>query len=299
MTLISRLSLVACFVPLMVVSAQVVQVPAQPFPSYGSYGPANLYAAQLRLGGSYLGVHLVEVDEGRAVELRMPGPAGVEITSVAKGSPADEGGIVAGDVILEFRTEKVAGVEHFMRLVRETPVGREVPVLVWRHGAEQTLAVKVGKRQAPNITLLRKNCEGEDCTNQPFDFTMRNFGLHVPIPQVVMKTKVLGAELEGVKGQFGEFFGVDEGVLVRSVDSNSPAGRAQLQAGDVIVSVAGEAVKTPHQIHSKIRTADEEEISIEVMRSRKKRTLQIEPIRVRGSSSPRNRRARTIPTRRL
>ena len=298
MTLISRLSL-ACLVPWMVASAQVVQVPVQSFPGYGSYGPPNLHLSQLRVGGSYLGVHLVEVDEERAAELRMPGPAGVEITSVAKGSPAEEGGIVAGDLILEFRTETVAGVEHFMRLVRETPIGREVPVLVWRNGSRQTLTVKVGKRQAPNITLLRKDCEGEDCTNQPFDFTMPNLGVHIPIPQVVMKTKVLGAELEGIKGQFGEFFGVDEGVLVRSVDSNSPAGRAQLQAGDVIVSVAGEAVKTPRQVHSAIRTADEEKVSIEVMRARKKRTLQIEPIRPRGSSSPRNRRERAIRTRRL
>jgi len=282
----------------MLASAQVVQIPAQPFPSHGPFGPVNVYPAQLRVGGSYLGVHLVEVGEERAAELRMPGPAGVEITSVAKRSPAEEGNIVAGDVILEFRTEKVAGVEHFMRLVRETPVGREVPVVVWRNGSRKTLTVKVGKRQAPKITMLRKDCEGDDCQPHQFDFTMPNFGA-MPIPQVVMKTKVLGAELEGVKGQFGEFFGVDEGVLVRSVDSNSPAGRAEIKAGDVIVSVDGEAVKTPRQVHSAIRTAEEEKVSIEVVRARKKRTVQIESKRARGSLSPRNRRVRATPTRRL
>jgi serine protease Do len=261
----------------MLASAQVVQIPAQPFPSHGPFGPVNVYPAQLRVGGSYLGV---------------------EITSVAKRSPAEEGNIVAGDVILEFRTEKVAGVEHFMRLVRETPVGREVPVVVWRNGSRKTLTVKVGKRQAPKITMLRKDCEGDDCQPHQFDFTMPNFGA-MPIPQVVMKTKVLGAELEGVKGQFGEFFGVDEGVLVRSVDSNSPAGRAEIKAGDVIVSVDGEAVKTPRQVHSAIRTAEEEKVSIEVVRARKKRTVQIESKRARGSLSPRNRRVRATPTRRL
>ena len=298
MTLISRLSL-ACVVPWMMASAQVVQVPGQPFPGYGSYAPAGLYASQLRVGGSYLGVHLIEVDEERAAELKMPAPAGVEITSVAKGSPAEEGGIVRGDVVLEFRTEKVAGVEHFMRLVRETPVGREVPVVVWRNGSRQRLTVKVGKRQPRTITLMHKDCEGDDCENQPFNFTMPNLDLHIPMPHIVMKTKVLGAELEGVKGQFGEFFGVEEGVLVRSVDANSPAGRAQLKAGDVIVSVAGEAVKTPRQVHSAMRTAEDEEVSIEVMRLRKKRTLQVESPGGRGSSSPRSRRVRSIPTRRL
>lgn len=297
MTLISRLSL-ACFVPWVLASAQIVQMPAQPLASHGPFGPVNVFPAQLRVGGSYLGVHLVELDEGRAKVLRMPAPAGVEITSVAKGSPAEEGNVAAGDVILEFRTEKVAGVEHFMRLVRETPIGREVPVVVWRNGAKRTLTVTVGKRQAPNITLLRKDCEDEDCTSQPFDFPMPNFG-SFPIPHIVMKTKVLGAELEGVKGQFGEFFGVDEGVLVRSVDSNSPAGRAEIKAGDVIVSVNGEAVKTPRQVHSTIRTAEEEKVSIEVVRAHKKRTLQIESTLARGSSSPRNRPVRVTPTRRL
>ncbi len=299
MTQLSRLSL-GCLVAWVAASAQVVIDPARPFPGYGSYRPGvKVYAAQFGKGGSYLGVHLIELDEDRAGELNMPAPSGVEITSVAERSPADQGGVVEGDVILAFRNEKVAGVEHFMRLVRETPVGREVAVVVWRDGSQQTLEVRIGKRPtAVVVKPLLKNCEGEeDC--RAFDFSMPDLDIHVKMPQVVMRTKVLGAQLEAVKGQLGEYFGVEEGVLVRAVDSNSPAGRAELQAGDVIIAVDGESVRTPRQVLSAIRSADEDEVSIEVMRDRSGKTLRIEASRVGGSWRPARRRGRAVQTRRL
>lgn len=302
MTQLSRLSL-GCLVAWVAASAQVVIDPARPFPGYGSYGSGvGVYAAQFGKGGSYLGVHLIEVDEDRAGELNMPAPSGVEITSVAERSPADQGGIVEGDVILAFRNEKVAGVEHFMRLVRETPVGREVAVVVWRDGSEKALEVRIGKRPtAVVVNPLQKNCEdGEDCQGQALNFSIPDIDIHVQVPQVVMRTRVLGAQLEAVKGQLGEYFGVEEGALVCSVASNSPADRAELQAGDVIIAVDGESVRTPRQVHSAIRSADEEDVSIEVMRDRSRKTLRIEASRAGGRWwQPAWRRGRAVQTRRL
>lgn len=302
MTQLSRLSL-GCLVAWVAASAQVVIDPARPFPGYGSYGSGvGVYAAQFGKGGSYLGVHLIEVDEDRAGELNMPAPSGVEITSVAERSPADQGGISEGDVILAFRNEKVAGVEHFMRLVRETPVGREVAVVVWRDGSEQALEVRIGKRPT-NVVVkpLLKNCEdGEDCQGQALNFSIPDIDIQVQVPQVVMRTRVLGAQLEAVKGQLGEYFGVEEGALVCSVASNSPADRAELQAGDVIIAVDGESVRTPRQVHSAIRSADEEDVSIEVMRDRSRKTLRIEASRAGGRWwKPAWRRGRAVQTRRL
>ena len=302
MTQLSRLSL-GCLVAWVAASAQVVIDPARPFPGYGSYGSGvGVYAAQFGKGGSYLGVHLIEVDEDRAGELNMPAPSGVEITSVAESSPADQGGIVEGDVILAFRNEKVAGVEHFMRLVRETPVGREVAVVVWRDGSEQALEIRIGKRPTTAVVVnpLLKNCEdGEDCQGQALNFSIPDIDIHVQVPQVVMRTRVLGAQLEAVKGQLGEYFGVEEGALVCSVASNSPAARAELQAGDVIIAVDGESVRTPRQVHSAIRSSNEEAVSIEVMRDRSRKTLRIEASRAGGSWRPARRRGRAVQTRRL
>lgn len=284
MKLWSRLGL-GCMIPLALASAQPIPPPSpRPNPPTATY---NIYGSQLTPGGSFLGVHIIELDAERARVLKMPSVYGVEITSVAKGSPAEKGGIEGGDVIVEFRHEKVAGVEHFMRLVRETPVGREVPVTVWRNSNQTTLAAKIGERK-PTQFRFRLGCkDGEDCEKPGADFTMPTF--NVEVPALVLRTQVLGAELESLEDQLAKHFGVEEGLLVRSVDPNSPAGRGGLQAGDVITSAADEAIRTPRQFRSVIRSADSETVGIEVMRNREKKTLQME------SDSPSRQRLRGTP----
>lgn len=274
-------------IPLAMASAQPIPPPAPlPHPPTATY---NIRGSQLTPGGSYLGVHIIELDDARAQALKMPSAYGVEITSVAKGSPAEEGGIKGGDVIVEFRHEKVAGVEHFMRLVRETPIGREVPVTVWRDNSQTTLTAKIGERK-PRQLALRLGCEpGEDCEKPGVGFTMPTFNLEVP--RIALRTQALGAELESLEDQLAKHFGVEQGVLVRSVDPNSPAGRGGLQAGDVITSAAGETIQTPRQFRSVIRSADSDTVKIEVVRNREKKILQIESDsagrqRLRGAPQP-------------
>ncbi len=50
-------------------------------------------------------------------------------------SPAAKAGLKEGDVVLEYNGQRIEGGEQFMRLVRETPVDRQVRLLVWRNGA--------------------------------------------------------------------------------------------------------------------------------------------------------------------
>ena len=213
---------IACFLVLPEAGAQ--PVPFHPEEA----GRPGWFDIQLLSGqGSYLGVGLMELDADRAVELEMQSPSGVEISSVAADSPAEEGGLLKGDVILDFRGEAVAGVDHFVRLVRETPVGREVPVVVWRDGARTSLTVVIGRRSQARRGVYRLGLEckdGEDCHHPMFDFTLPNFDFDMPRPRMMLKSRVLGAELEGLQknAQLAEFFGVEAGVLVRSVDPNSP-----------------------------------------------------------------------------
>src|SRR5215472_454044 len=97
-----------------------------------------------RQGTSYLGINALEVTPDRAKTLNLKDERGVEVTRVEDDSPAAKAGMKQGDVVVEYNGEKVEGVEQFMRLVRETPIGRQVKIVVWRNGADQTLAVTVG-----------------------------------------------------------------------------------------------------------------------------------------------------------
>ena len=69
------------------------------------------------------------------------------------------------------------------------------------------------------------------------------------------RSGVLGIECESLGSQLAGFFGVKDGVLVRSVAKDSAAEKAGIRAGDVIVKVDSEAVTSAHEITSLVRAA--------------------------------------------
>lgn len=95
----------------------------------------------------YLGVGIREIDSERAKALKLSEEYGVEITAVTEGSPAEKAGIKVGDVVLEYSGHRVEGTEQLMRLVRETPPGRQVKLLISRNGATQTITATIGERK--------------------------------------------------------------------------------------------------------------------------------------------------------
>ena len=201
-------------------------------------------------GGSFLGVAVQEIDADRAKALHLKDEHGVEVTRVEDDSPAAKAGMKVGDVALEYNNERVEGTEQFIRLVRETPAGRDVKLLVSRAGSTMTLVAKIGVRKA----FAGKGLEG-------FRFEMPNpeefHNIPVPdIPKTYMswRSGMLGVEAEGVDGQLGQFFGVKEGVLVRAVLKDSVAEKAGIKAGDVVTKVDGTAVSTPNEVTTALRS---------------------------------------------
>ena len=233
-------------------------------------------------GGPYLGVGIVEVNDNRATELGMQEVYGVELSSVQKDSPADQGGLEKGDILLRYADEKVIGVEHFVRLVRETPAGREVELLVLRAGSQIDVTVTIGTRKKERSRFFV--CEGgeSDCEVRlpSFNWRFPRLDIEIPRPRITVHSRYLGAELESIDGQLADYFGVDEGVLVRAVEANTPGERAGLRAGDVIVSVDGKAAGSSGDVRNAIRSEPaDKEIPIEIMRRRSKQTLTMEPRR--------------------
>ncbi|MGH9722195.1 MAG: PDZ domain-containing protein, partial [Bryobacteraceae bacterium] len=163
---------------------------------------------------SFLGVAVMDVDSERAKALGLKEERGVEVKSVEDDSPAAKAGIKEGDVVLEYNGQRVDGTEQFMRLVRETPAGRQAKVTVWRGGATQTLTATIGSR-----------------TGQHFD--RDSFAIAIPRPPEIRldlprpftswRSSTLGIESESLGSQLAEYFGVKEGALVRAVTKGSAA----------------------------------------------------------------------------
>lgn len=217
--------------------AALLLVPASlPILAQRPPAPPAFREAQMPETG-WLGVSIEEVSQQKAQELQLPGVYGVLVTEVGSDSPAASAGLKNGDVITGYDGQRVEGVIEFRRLIRETPPGRTAKLTVWRDARSQTISVEVGKNPTPN-------------QEYPFQNMFRRFGNLGPNPfpfgATLPAAPVLGITGQDLSGQLGKYFGAPdgEGVLITNVESNSPAAKAGLEAGDVITKVDGNRVRT-------------------------------------------------------
>ena len=225
-------------------------------------------AGALPGSGGFLGVALQEIDAGRAKALKLPDEAGVEVTHIAPDSPAEKAGVKTGDVITQYNGQRVEGLEQFSRMVRETPAGHDVKIVIIRNGAPQTITAKIVPRPIINGQLIPAPVQG------PAEFHFPD----MPQSHMTWRIAMLGIETEALDGQLAEFFGVREGVLVRAVNPSSAADHAGIKAGDVIVSIDGARVAAPADISTRMRAAHGHAVSVVVVRDRKEITMMLASI---------------------
>jgi serine protease Do len=209
--------------------------------------------------GSFLGVGIQEIDSNRAKELKLPDDAGVEVTRIAPDSPAEKAGIKTGDVVTQYNGQRVENMEQFSRMVRETPAGRDVKIGIVRNGVPQTITAKIVGRPVISGQLIPAPVQN------PFELRFPD----MPQSRMTWRSTVLGVEAEALDGQLAEFFGVQEGVLVRAVTKGSSADKAGIRAGDVIVRVDDLKVSTPADISNRLRGLRGRSVSVVVVRERK------------------------------
>ena len=223
----------------------------------------------VRAGGtSYLGVGVADITADRAKALNLKEERGAEVTNVAQDSPAAIAGIKEGDVVLDYDGAAVHGIEQLTRLVREAPIGRQVKISVWRGGAAQTLSATIEARKG---TAIRSN--GFDIAVPPFSLPFFNGPF-----RVALQYPVLGIEGESLRAQeqLAEFFGVKDGVLVKSVGRNSAAEKAGVKAGDVVVKVDDTAVSTSQEITRALRASGSKKtFTVIVVRNKKEIPLTV------------------------
>jgi serine protease Do len=232
-------------------------------PSVYIHGPAS----------SFLGVGVAEIDAERVKALNLKEERGVEVKSVDDDSPAAKAGVKVGDVILEYNGQRVEGDEQFVRLVQETPVGRQAKLLISRAATTQTLTATIGVRSG-NSFFWNGDGYVKDLQSH-----MRQMEIHMPDtprPLISWQSRTLGVESEALNSQLAEYFGVKEGVLVRSVIKGTAAEKAGIKAGDVITKVGDQKVAAPKDITNALRSASSAKaISITVTRERREMTVNV------------------------
>ena len=225
------------------------------------------------IGGS-IGVTVRDVSTEEGERAKLSPPQGAYVTQVESGSPAEKAGIMTGDIIVEFDGERVRSARQLSRLVRESPDDRTVRSSIVREGTRRTVDLTPSNDRAsftmPDLSGLDRQMRE---LAQRFEFRYdgpggRGFGAWST------GRGRLGVALSSVGEQLAAYFGVQRGVLVTSVDMDSPAGRAGLKAGDVITSVNGRSVDDPSDVLAEVRRADDGgSLAMTVTRDRKELKL--------------------------
>ena len=220
-------------------------------PSGGSIGigfavPSNSAVAvinQLRQFGEtrrgWLGVRIQQVTDDIAESLSIKPPHGALIAGIDDRGPAKPGGLEPGDVVVKFDGRDIKEMHDLPRIVADTPVGKEVEVVIIRKGKEETHTIKIGRLEDGEKLAAadaKKNAAPEQ-------------------KSVVQKT--LGLELSSLSDDLRKKFKVRDsvkGVLVTAVDPNvaSSATDKRLSPGDVIVEVQYEAVGNPSDLQTRL-----------------------------------------------
>jgi len=191
----------------------------------------------------WLGIEIQDIDETIARQLDLRNSNGVLVTKVLQGSPADNGGIKRGDVIVRFDRRSIKDASFLQNLIADLSVGQRAQVVVVRNGDYESLYVKMGvapESYANAASML----EGVNTDLYIGDGVLHQWGIEVS-PLTATLAQSLGVpESKG-------------GVLVVQVQPDARAASAGLQSGDVIMSVNSSPTPDMSTFISAISSAQE------------------------------------------
>ncbi len=183
----------------------------------------------------WLGVRIQQVTDEIAESLNIKPPRGALVAGVDEKGPAKPAGIEPGDVIIKFDGKDIKEMRDLPRVVADTPVGKDVPVLVIRKGKEEIKTVKLGRLE---------DGEKAAAAGKPDE----------PLDKSVVK-KSLGIDLANLSDDLRKRYKIKDsvkGVVITGIDANSPAAGKRLSAGDVIVEIAQETVASADEFQAKV-----------------------------------------------
>lgn len=177
----------------------------------------------------WMGVAIQELTPALAQSFQLPEgfTGGVLISEVHENGPSAKAGLKRGDIILEYKGEKVRDVNHLRNIVARTRVGERVDVKILRDGKEQVLTIELGERPPDEVLAGRAAPSEAPPSVKPPDNVLAGIAVE-PLTEEKRKQYNLPEKVKGV-------------VIVK-VQPGSAAEAAGLQEGDVIEEVSREPI---------------------------------------------------------
>jgi serine protease Do len=184
----------------------------------------------------WLGVRIQQVSDEIAESLSVKPARGALVAGIDDKGPAKPAGIEPGDVIVRFDGKDVKEMRDLPKIVADTPVGKDVEVVVIRKGKEEKVSVKLGRLEDEKQAALDTKKDA------------------APDAKPVVK-KALGLDLANLTDELRKKHNIKDkvkGVLITGVDPNSPAAEKRLAPGMVIAEVQQQPVANATELQQRI-----------------------------------------------
>ncbi|MBI5267979.1 MAG: PDZ domain-containing protein [candidate division Zixibacteria bacterium] len=234
---------------------------------------------------AWLGVYTQSINDDIAEGFKLPVKSGAIISEVIEDSPADQAGLMDRDIVVAIDGDPVETAEDLTSTIGKHSAGDIVTVKVLRDGKDREFRVTLAERQESPKRIVKKFAFG-DSDDEPEDMdapSARAFKFY----SQALSDSYIGVELTSLSDQLRTYFGVtgDRGVLVASVQKDTPADKAGLKAGDVIVGADGKEISEVADLQDVIGDQKKgDKVSLSLIRDRKELTVPVEVAEHEGGS---------------
>ncbi|HNQ13952.1 MAG TPA: PDZ domain-containing protein [Pyrinomonadaceae bacterium] len=251
-------------------------------------------------GDSFLGVYTENVNKDNFAKFGLREVRGVAITKVEENSPAAKAGLMVNDVIVRIDGDEVTSVRKLNRLISEIAPDHSATITILRNGQQMDVRAVLEKREMKmfNGTFTVPNVEMPNIQIPRVEMPKVVPQVWTVPPGGVLSTdgtamffgmnRQIGVSVSSLGKQLGDYFGVEDGkgLLVTNVRADSPAFKAGIKAGDVIVQVDGKPVATSMDLIRSIGTKKEGDVRLTIIRDKNRQEISVTPEQMKGEFTP-------------
>jgi serine protease Do len=237
----------------------------------------------------YLGILFEDLSEEHATSLHVKSGRGVEVVMVDHDAPAGKAGLQLHDVIVSLNGQTTTSADALRRMIHDAGAGAGITLVVLRGGQQITVNTQLAyrgevEREAaarmavadPPIGADAPVVEGDAVDPVAPDRSSKSRGF---LLEMLHTTPLTGLVLESMEPQLAGFFGAPAGVglLVVTVQPNSPAAAAGLRAGDVILKADSFEVRSTSAWVRRLHEGRGRGIALVVLRDKQEQTMMLIP----------------------